>query len=150
MKITALRGELAFATLFAALGLVWTLGSFQLPFWAGFAPDSGFLPLIYGALLFGLSVAVAVSLFRGPVANVEREPLTKSFLILGALVVSVGAVSVLGFALPLFGLMMFLYGYVERLPLLRSFLAAAATTAILALVFERWLDIPLPLAPWQV
>lgn len=149
MKIAALRGELAFAALFAVVGLVWIGGSFELPFWAGFAPDSGFLPLIFGVLLLGLSAAVAVSLLAGSVDKAERrEPLTKSAQILGTLVVAVGSIGVLGFVLPLFGLMLFLYVYVERLPLLRSALVAAATTAALALVFEHWLDVPLPLGPW--
>jgi hypothetical protein len=44
---------------------------------------------------------------------------------------------------------MFLYAYVERLPLVRAIVVSAATTAILALVFEHWLSIPLPLTPWD-
>jgi hypothetical protein len=148
MKLAALKGDLGIAALFAALGLVWLLDSLDLPLWAGFAPDSGFLPLIYGVLLFGL--AVAVSLLAGPSEVVEREPPAKPFLVLAALVVCVAAAPFIGFVLPLFALMMFLYGYVERLPLIRSFLASAGTTAVLVVVFEHWLKIPLPLSPWDI
>jgi Tripartite tricarboxylate transporter TctB family len=148
MKLAALKGELAFAALFAVVGLVWIVGSFELPFWAGFAPDSGFLPLVYGVLLLGLSVAVIVGLFTSPPNTAEREPLRKSFLILGTLVVGVASISFLGFAIPLFGMMLFMYGYVERLPIVKSVLASAVTTGVLVLIFEHWLKIPLPLSPW--
>lgn len=150
LKFAALKGDLALAALFAVLGLVWIVESLDFPLWAGFAPDSGFLPLIYGVLLLGLSLAVAVSLLVSPGEAVEREPLTKPLLVLLALAVSVGAIGYVGFVAPLFALMMFLYAYVERLPPLRSFLAAAGTTAILVVVFEHWLKIPLPLSPWDI
>ncbi len=148
MKSSALRGDFLFAVMFAVLGLVWIVGSFDLPFWAGFAPDSGFLPLIYGVLLFGFSAAVAIMALISPADASEREPLKKSMEVLLALVVAVGAVSYLGFVVPLFAMMLFLYAYVERLPLLRSALASAGTTAVLVFIFEHLLDIPLPLSPW--
>jgi hypothetical protein len=148
MKITALKGELAFAALFAVVGLVWIVRSFELPFFDGFAPDSGFLPLVYGVLLLGLSTAVIITLFISPPDVSGREPLKKSFLILGALLAGVASISWLGFALPLFGMMLFMYAYVERLPIIKSVLASAATTGILVLIFEHWLHIPLPLSPW--
>lgn len=149
MKLAALKGELAFAALFAATGLYWVGSSLGLPIWSGFAPDSGFLPLAYGILLTGLSAAVIASLFTSHAEQPEREPLAKSFLILGALIACVSTAGTLGFLIPIFLLMLFLYAYVERLPLLRSLIVAAATTGALALVFEHWLNIPLPLAPWE-
>lgn len=148
MKIAALKGELAFAALFAVVGLVWTVRSFELPFFDGFAPDSGFLPLVYGVLLLGLSTAVIVTLFVSPPDVSGREPLKKSMLILGTLVVGVASISWLGFAIPLFGMMLFMYAYVERLPIIRSVVVSAATTSVLVLIFEHWLHIPLPLSPW--
>ncbi|BCJ89661.1 hypothetical protein IZ6_03960 [Terrihabitans soli] len=148
MKLTAIKGELAFAALFAVAGLVWIVGSFELPFWAGFAPDSGFLPMVYGVLLLAFSAAVIVSLFTNPPDTTGREPLKKSLQLLGTLVVGVGAISWLGFAIPLFGMMLFMYAYVERLPIVRSVIASLATTGVLVLIFEHWLAIPLPLSPW--
>lgn len=149
MRFTALKGELGFAAFFAAVGLYWFGRSLELPIWSGFAPDSGFLPLIYGVLLVGLSLAVIVMLLTSSTEEVEREPLTKSFFILAALVVCVSTVGIIGFLFPLFAMMLFMYAYVERLPLLRSIIVSAATTAVLALVFEHWLHIPLPLTPWE-
>jgi hypothetical protein len=149
MRIAALKGDLGLAALFAVLGLVWIVGSLDLPFWAGFAPDSGFLPLVYGVLLLGLSAAVAASLLAGSDEAAEREPLGRPVLVLASLVACVAVAPFTGFILPLFALMMFLYAYIERLPILRSFLVAAGITAVLVLVFEHWLKIPLPLTPWD-
>lgn len=150
MKISAIKGELAFAAFFAVIGLYWVGRSLEFPIWSGFAPDSGFLPLAYGLILTVLSLAVIGTLLTSPGEPVEREPLTKSLLILAALVVCVSTAEVLGFLLPLFGMLLFLYAYVERLPLMRSILVSAATTGVLALIFEHWLHIPLPLMPWEL
>lgn len=149
MKHSALTGELLFALMFAALGLVWMVGAPKLPLWAGFAPDSGFLPLVFGTLLFVLSGCVALYVFRNPTDMSEREPLGKSMQILLALIVAVAALGILGFVIPLFGMMLFLYAYVEKLPLLRSVLVSGLTTAALAFVFEHLLEVPLPLGPWE-
>ncbi|WP_428032495.1 tripartite tricarboxylate transporter TctB family protein [Ancylobacter sp.] len=149
MRHRVLTGDMIFAVGWALLGLYWVIGSLQYPLWSGFAPDSGFLPLVYGALLLALSVAIAFSLLLGEPEDDEREPLTKSLLVLGALVAAVASLGFIGFVLPIFGLMMFIYLYVERLPLLRSTVVAAAVTASLVLIFAHWLAVPLPLMPWD-
>ncbi|RTL87953.1 tripartite tricarboxylate transporter TctB family protein [Ancylobacter rudongensis] len=149
MKHRLLTGDMGFAVGWALLGLYWMVGAFDYPLWSGFAPDSGFLPLVYGTLLFLLSVAVALSLWFGEAEEEEREPLTKSLLVLAALVVVVASLGFIGFLLPVFGLMMFIYLYVEKLPLLRSAVVAGLVTASLALVFVHWLSIPLPLVTWD-
>lgn len=148
MKRSALTGELLFALMFAVLGLVWMVGSRDLPLWAGFAPDSGFLPLVFGTLLFVLSGCVALAVWRGPTDMSEREPIGKSWQILMALIVAVAALGVLGFVIPLFAMMLFLYAYVEKLPLIRSAVVSGVTTAALAFIFEYLLEVPLPLLPW--
>ncbi len=45
-------------------------------------------------------------------------------------------------------MMLFLYAYVEKLPLIRSAIVSAGTTAALAIIFEYLLEVPLPLGPW--
>lgn len=149
MQAKRFTGDTAFACLFAAVGLFWAVRSLELPFWSGFAPDSGFLPLVFGIVLFALSAAVAAMSIIAPDPADGREPLRKSLLILVALTVAVAAFGFVGFAAPLFLLMLFLYAYVEQLPLVRSALVSAATTAALALVFEDWLAVPMPLWPWE-
>ena len=148
MNARIARGEIALLALLTTTALVWIWGSLDLPFWSGFAPDSGFLPLIYGVLLLGLCLAIAASIWFAPAPeDTEREPVGKSLQIIAALTVSVVAIGFVGFIVATFGLMAFLYAYVERLPILRSVLAAAGVTAVLILIFVHWLAIPLPLGP---
>jgi hypothetical protein len=149
MGARLITGDTVFACAFAAVGLLWAVGSLDLPLWSGFAPESGFLPLVFGGLLLALSAAVAVMTVTAPDPADGREPLRKSMLILVALAVAVGSCGYLGFAVPLFLMMLFLYAYVEELPLVMSAIVSAATTAVLALVFEHWLAVPIPLWPWE-
>jgi putative tricarboxylic transport membrane protein len=149
-KIMANKGEVAFTLLFTVFALVWIAGSLELPLWAGFAPESGFLPLIYGAILLVLCAAVLVTTLRGPVdPDAEREPTRKSWMLLGALVITVASFGFIGFVIPLFLMSLFMYAYVERLSLITSTVVSAVTTGVLVLVFAHWLAIPIPLMPWS-
>lgn len=114
-----------------------------MPLWQGFAPDSGFLPLIYGALLFFLAAAVLVQLLAAKQAR-PGEAIRKPLVILGALVATVAALPLAGFAVSVFALLLFLYAAVERLPLVTSGVVSGATTGVLYLVFKTWLGVPLP------
>jgi nitrate reductase gamma subunit len=138
------KGELALASVFAALGGLWIARAVRMPVWGdSFAPDSGFLPLIYGVLLLGLALAVVAHLVAarsGPAAESVRKPL----VVLGALAAAVAALPWAGFAPSVFALLLFLYAAVERLPLLTSATVSAALTGALFLVFKTWLGVPLP------
>jgi hypothetical protein len=140
-------GELVLAAFFAVFGVLWIYGAFGFPFWEGFAPQSGFMPLLYGILLTGLSVAVALNAARERNAGAEREPIGKPVALILILAVTVVGVDVVGFALAVFLSMTIIYAAVERLPLHRSILVAAATSAGLTLVFRAWLSVPLPVGP---
>ena len=138
-----LKGELALALVFVAIGVLWIARAARMPKWEGFAPDSGFLPLIYGGLLAALALAaVAQILIGGPVA--VREEVRKPLLVLAALTATVAALPFAGFAISVFLLLLFLYGFVERLPWLNATVVSAATTGALYLVFRTWLGVPLP------
>ena len=138
-----LKGELALALVFVATGVLWIARAARMPKWEGFAPDSGFLPLIYGGLLAALALAaVAQILIGGPVA--VREEVRKPLLVLAALTATVAALPFAGFAISVFLLLLFLYGFVERLPWLNATVVSAATTGALYLVFRTWLGVPLP------
>lgn len=143
MRLSVNRGELVLALVFAALAALWIAKGATMPLWQGFAPDSGFLPLIYGVLLFFLAAAVLVQLLA---ARDERpgEAVRKPLVILGALVAAVAALPLAGFAVSVFALLLFLYAAVERLPLLHSVVVSGATTGVLYLVFKTWLGVPLP------
>ena len=143
MRVSAGKGELVLALVFAALAALWIAKAATLPLWQGFAPDSGFLPLIYGVALFLLAAAVLGQLLT----TEERRPgeaIRKPLVILGALVATVAALPFAGFAIAVFALLLFLYAAVERLPLVASILVSGATTGVLYLVFKTWLGVPLP------
>ena len=143
MRLSVDKGELVLALVFAALAALWIAKSATLPLWQGFAPDSGFLPLIYGVLLLFLAAAVLVQLLT----TKEKRPgeaIRKPLVVLGALVAAVAALPFAGFAFSVFALLLFLYAALERLPLVTSAVVSGATTGVLYLVFKTWLGVPLP------
>jgi hypothetical protein len=147
MRARLASGDVGLALVFAAIGGVWIYGASGLPFWEGFAPQSGFLPFFYGVLLTGLALAVlAGRLLEGESAS-DAQPVGKPLAVLAALTAAVVGVETAGFGVAVFLLLLFLYGAVERLPLARSTVVAAATTAALILIFRTWLGVPLPAGP---
>jgi Tripartite tricarboxylate transporter TctB family len=143
MRLRADRGELALALVFATLGALWMAKSARMSLWEGFAPDSGFLPLVYGVLLFFLAAAVVIQL----IATKDERPgevIRKPLVVLGALIAAVASLPLAGFAISVFALLLFVYAALERLPLLPSVLVSGATTGILYVVFKTWLGVPLP------
>lgn len=139
----AFRGELVLALFFALIGALWILRALRMPLWDGFAPDSGFLPLVYGVLLAALAAAVLVQIALAK-DNSNAEPIRKPLIVMGALTAAVAALPIMGFVISVFALLLFLYAGVERLRLLPSGIAAAAITGSLYLVFKVWLGVPLP------
>lgn len=139
----AFRGELVLALFFALIGALWILRALRMPLWDGFAPDSGFLPLVYGVLLAALAAAVLVQIALAR-DNSNAEPIRKPLIVMGALTAAVAALPIMGFVISVFALLLFLYAGVERLRLLPSGIAAAAITGSLYLVFKVWLGVPLP------
>lgn len=143
MRSWAARGELWLALVFVAVAVVWIVrAATVLPLWDGFAPEAGFLPLIYGSLLALLAGVVFVHELRRPAPPADN--LRKPFIVVGALALAVLALPYAHFAPSVFLLLLFLYAVVERLPLLPSVLASAGTTGTLYLVFRTWLGVPLP------
>jgi hypothetical protein len=141
------NGDVGLALLFAGLGLVWLFGALGLPFWEGFAPQSGFLPFFYGLLLTGLALAILIGAYFETEREPDEPPVGKPLVILAALTAAVVGVEAAGFGVAVFLLLLFLFAAVERLPLLRSVIVAGATTAALILIFRTWLSVPLPAGP---
>jgi putative tricarboxylic transport membrane protein len=143
-------GDLAFGGGFALAGLFWIATSATMPMWEGFTPGSGFLPLIYGIVLAALSaLQLATAYASRELSSSEteaavREPIGKPLLVLAALALAVLGMEPAGFDIAVFVMLVFLYGYVEKLPLLRAVAVSACTVASLALIFRFWLGVPLP------
>jgi hypothetical protein len=136
------KGELALALVFVALGLLWIVRAATMPLWEGFAPASGFMPLWYGILLVVLAGTIALPLLVKPAP--AEEPIAKPLVVLAVLGASIVGLTLVGFAPSVFLLLLVLFVAVERLPVGRSALVAAAATAVLYLVFKTWLGVPLP------
>jgi hypothetical protein len=139
----AFRGELLLALFFALIGVLWISRALRMPLWDGFAPDSGFLPLVYGVLLAALAGVVLLQVALAKDSS-SAEAIRKPLIVMGALIAAVAALPLAGFVISVFALLVFLYAGVERLPLLPSGISAAAITGFLFLVFKVWLGVPLP------
>ena len=147
------KGEYLLCGLFALLGVIWIAIAARMPFWEGFAPQSGFLPFVYGLALLALSGATLFSLISEPPTYEEAtasEPLRKPLTILAALAAAVIGLNAAGFATAIFLLLLFLFVVVERLSPVMSTIVAAATVAVLVFVFRWWLNVPLPIGPFGV
>jgi uncharacterized membrane protein len=139
--------EVGLALVFAALGILWIVTGLRLPMWEGFAPQSGFLPVIYGFLLTALALVVLVGLFFGLATAASEQPLRKPLLIILALVACVVGLEPAGFITSIFLLLAFLFVVVERLAPVKSLIVAGISTACLVLIFKTWLGVPFPVGP---
>jgi putative tricarboxylic transport membrane protein len=136
-------GELLLALFFALLGALWIVAALRMPLWAGFVPQSGFMPLWYGIVLAGLAGAILAF-------NRERkaeEPVGKPLVLIAVVAATIAGFNLMGFAASVFLLLLALFAAVERLPIVRSIAVAAAVTALLLFVFRTWLGVPLPAGP---
>jgi hypothetical protein len=149
MRVRAAPGEIILALAFVAVGGFWIYSALKLPLWEGFAPASGFLPLIYGVLLMALASS-ALLLEAQPTEDGAEPagPIGRPLLVIGALAAGIAGVEPAGFAAAMFLMMLFLFKVAVRLPLVPSVLAAAGAAAVLVLVFRSWLGVPLPKGPW--
>jgi hypothetical protein len=140
-------GDLAIAGVFAIAGAFWMREAAKLPLWDGFAPGSGFLPLIFGALL------AAFALAAGFVALREEAPeapggLGRPTLVTLALLGGAAGIESAGFFASMFAMMAFLFLVAERRRPLPSVATAAGMALLLTGVFRGWLGVPLPAGPW--
>jgi hypothetical protein len=133
-------GEVVLALFFAVLGLLWVAAALRMPLWEGFVPQSGFMPLWFGAILAAL--AGAILLFNRE--KKAEEPVGKPLVVIALIAAAIVAIDLLGYVAAVFLLLFVLLRVVERLPLGRSALVAGATTAVLYFLFKTWLGVKLP------
>src|SRR5258705_10948497 len=140
-------GELVLAAFFVILGLLWVGQAIRMPLWEGFAPQSGFMPLWYGIILIGLTGAVLFNLFRQKEAANAEEPISKPLIVLAVFAAGIAGLEPMGFGPAIFLMLLFMFAFVERLPIISSVLVAAGTTLVLFLIFRTWLNVGLPAGP---
>ena len=140
-------GELLLAAFFIALGLLWVGAAMRMPLWEGFAPQSGFMPLWYGIILVGLTVTVVVNLYRQKENAKAEDPIGKPLIVLAVFAAGIAGLEPMGFGPAVFVMLLFMFAFIERLPIISSALVAAGTTAVLFLIFRTWLNVGLPVGP---
>ncbi len=140
-------GELVLAALFVILGLLWVGAAMRMPLWEGFAPQSGFMPLWYGILLIGLTGTVVFNLFRQKDDAKTEDPIRKPLIVLAVFAAGIAGLEPMGFGPAVFLMLLFMFAFIERLPIISSALVAAGTTVVLFLIFRTWLNVGLPVGP---
>jgi putative tricarboxylic transport membrane protein len=142
-------GAVILSLAFVGIGVFWIAAALRLQMWDGFAPSSGFLPLIYGVLLIGLSIAAL--LFEPQGGSNEPEgagSVQRPLIVIAALAAGAAGLESAGFAMSMFLTMFFLFKGAEKLPLVPSLLTAGGSALALTLIFRTWLGVPLPKGPW--
>lgn len=149
MKRDIAIGELLLCLVFGGAGAFWVFHALRLQFWEGFAPATGFLPLIYGILLILLAVAATlVDVIWSKQHAEERGPIARPVMVLLALAAGVAGINLVGFFASMALAMLFLFHVAEKRPLPASLLAAGGSALGLTLAFRTWLGVPLPAGPW--
>ena len=149
MRLKADTGEIILSLAFAGIGAFWIITALKLTMWEGFAPSSGFLPLLYGVLLIGLSVAAL--LLESHDAATAQDPagtIGRPLVVIAILAAGIAGLEPAGFASSMFLTMFALFKIAERLPLVPSLLAAGGSALTLTLIFRTWLGVPFPIGPW--
>ena len=149
MKLRGLEGELVLSLVFVGTGVFWIAVAAGKPLWEGFAPATGFLPLVYGVLLVLLAIAATVVDVLGKGADeAPKTPAGRPLMILLALAAGVAGIETAGFFASMLLAMLFLFRVAERRPMVASAATAAGSALVLTLVFRSWLGVPLPAGPW--
>jgi hypothetical protein len=145
------NGDTGIAAILLLGGLYWMVAAVPYGFWQGFAPSTGFLPFCYGALLAVLAaVILAERLMRPENEEAARENPRKPLTIVALVALAILGIEAAGFVPATLVLLVVLFVWVERLPLLPSAAIAVATTAGLHFLFRVWLGVPLPEGPLGV
>lgn len=149
MNLRAFGGEFVLCLVFIVTGLFWIAVAAGMPIWEGFAPSSGFLPLVYGVLLALLALAATlVDVLSSAKEDEPKNEIGRSLLVVLALAAGAAGIETAGFLMSMFLAMLFLFRVVERQSLIASLAASAGSAIVLTLVFRTWLGVPLPAGPW--
>jgi putative tricarboxylic transport membrane protein len=144
---TRKSGDLWSGLALAALGIYIVVQARQWDYLTPEGPGAGFFPLWYGLAMLGLSVLLIVSHLRRESARgqaIDWTRLGRAFFTWFALAVSVALFKPLGFVVSFALLTYFIVAVMYRRPLKTAALVAVASAAGFYLVFDRALNVPLP------
>lgn len=131
-----------------ALSVVVLAGTWNLPYWADFAPGSAFAPLWVAVIGIALSLALFIATWLQDEAEPHSFPDRHGLLRVGGLVAAlwlmVLLIPITGFIVAGILFCLFLLIGIERRPLLPSLFTTAVITGLVYGVFIAWLGIALP------
>lgn len=142
------------------LGLLVTVGAFQMSVGSLAQPDDGFMPLVTGWAIIALSARLA---WRGLRRSIQSSP-SHAFwpesqrglrvaCVIGAMLAYVVAFEWMGFVPATFALFVFLLKAIEPVPWKTTVLMSVLVTVGCFLLFQVWLQVQLPagwLSGWRI
>lgn len=147
MKLATGTERIAALTILA-MCVALVIAGYQLLYWDGYAPASGFAPVWVGLAGIALAGLMLLQIGRQGVAEEanlpNRSELTRVLLTVAALWLFVAAAPWLGMISAAFMLMLFMLLVVLRRPPIACIATAVVTTLIVYGVFVAWLQVPLP------
>ena len=136
-----------------ALAVAFSAGALKnYPYWGENGPGPAFLPFWLGLVMALLATMLLVGALRsrdpGEVWLPRGESLGRLLLVIGATVVFVALLGVLGMTITTVLFLLFLIRFLDRQPWLVTISVALAVAALNYLVFAHWLRVPLPAGPF--
>jgi hypothetical protein len=133
----------------ALASAAYLIGCLSLSFGTFSAPEEGFVPLIFGCLLFGGSFLLTVDCLRGILrgsaypSEIAKGEVLNVLTLTGAMFGYVFLLPILGFSFCTFAIIV-ASGKIMRAGWRETMLLAAGVTAVGFLLFRVWLNVPLP------
>jgi putative tricarboxylic transport membrane protein len=142
------RVNIAAALVFLGLSAIVVAGTWDLAYWADFAPGPAFAPIWIAATGAVLALLLLFQEVRDPTrepANLPpRSALARVLLSIAALSLALALAPWLGFVAAVVALTLFVLLVVERRRVLPSLVVTVLTAALIHGVFVAWLNVQLP------
>ena len=141
------NGDLISGALLAGLGVLIVIEARQWDYLAPDGPGPGFFPMWYGIAMVALALGLVVSALRQRIAGgkpVVWAEVGRALFMWAALTACLALIKVLGFAVTLTLLTLFIVSVMYRRPLLHGVAAGVLTSAAFYLVFPLALNVTLP------
>ena len=136
-----------------ALAVAFSAGALrQYTYWGENGPGSAFLPFWLGIVMAVLATVLLVGAFRsrdpGPAWLPSGDGLRRLVLVVAATVAFVALLGVIGMTTGTVLFLVVLMRFLDRQPWPLTIAVAVAVAGLNALVFARWLHVPLPVGPF--
>ena len=136
-----------------ALAVAFSAGALrQYTYWGENGPGSAFLPFWLGVVMAVLATVQLVGALRsgdpGPAWLPSGDGLRRLLLVVAATVAFVALLGVIGMTTGTVLFLVVLMRFLDRQPWPLTIAVAVAVAGLNALVFARWLHVPLPVGPF--